>query len=234
MFISIVIAVYNEEKNVKELTMRIYNSLRKLKINFELIYVIDGTDNTYKILKRMQKRHKNLVLLYSSKPTGFANAFKRGFKEVNKSATHIITMDGDLNHQPEEIKHLLEKMDDTGCDIVVGSRYVKKSKIYNMPLWKHMVSFLANKILDLRFNLGVNDKTSGYRLYKRKAIYNLLNNIKCKNFDFLMEILIKAKEKGYKITETPISFKMRLYGQSKFQFFNIMKAYMKLLLTGGA
>jgi len=231
MFISIVIAVYDEEKNVKELTERIYNSMQKLKIDFELIYVIDGTDNTYNILRNMQKTHKNLILFYSQKRRGFAAAFKKGFKAINPKATHILTMDGDLNHQPEEIHLLIKKMKDTNADIVIGSRYIKGGQIDKMPLWKRIVSAFANIVLQLRFGLKIKDKTSGYRLYKCKVIDSIIDNLKYKNFEFLMEILIKAKEKGYKIVETPIRFKMRIYGKSKFQFFKMIIQYIKLFFS---
>ena len=99
MLLSIVIAVYNEESNVKELTERIYSSMKSLKIPFELIYVIDGNDNSFQILRKIQNSKNNLIIDYSKKLRGFRIAFVKGFSLINKKATHVLTLDADLNHQ---------------------------------------------------------------------------------------------------------------------------------------
>lgn len=230
MFLSIVIAVYNEERNVRELTERISSAVKKIESNYELIYVIDGEDKTYPILYKMQKQNRHLKLFHSVKPRGFANSFRKGFKEVSQKATHILTMDGDLNHQPEEISNLIETMNKLNADIVIGSRYIAKGRTFNVSLWKRCVSKFANLILEKALGIDIKDKTSGFRLYKSKVIESILPNLICQNFEFLMEILILAKRNKYKIVECPINFKMRIYGKSKFQLLRAGMGYLRLLL----
>jgi dolichol-phosphate mannosyltransferase len=230
MFLSIVIAVYNEEENVSELTNRIFSCMVSLKIPFELIYVVDGTDKSIDILRCFSKDHTNLILDYSPKLRGFRNAFVKGFSLINKDATHVLTMDADLNHQPEEISSLLKKMASSNADIVIGSRYVKKGKVDKIECWKRAVSILANFIIKAYWGLSIKDKTSGYRLYKRKVIAAVVPLCKSQNFEFLFEILINSVRKNCIIVEVPIHFKPRKAGESKFQLWKTSKGYLKLML----
>jgi len=228
-FLSIVIAIYNEEDNVRELTERIYGSMNLLKIPFELIYVIDGTDKSFAILKEMQKSRKNLILDHSPKLRGFKNAFVKGFSLADKKATHILTMDGDLNHQPEEIKNLLKEIEITNADMIIGSRYFKEGKVEKLALWKRAISIFANFAMKVIWNLKVKDKTSGYRLYRKEVIDKVVPLCRSNNFAFLFEILVLARSLRYKIKEVPIIFKARERGESKFELWKTTKGYLALI-----
>ncbi len=228
MFLSIVIAIYNEEGNVRELTERIYSAMESLKVPFELIYVIDGDDSSFDILNEMKKSKKDLILNKSNKKRGFKKSFVEGFKLANKKATHILTLDGDLNHQPEEIINLVKKMDSARSDIVIGSRYVKEGKVEKLALWKRGISLLANFIIKILWKLDVKDKTSGFRLYKKEVIDKVTPLCRSDNFEFLLEILILSKIINYKANEVPITFKAREKGESKFDVIKTIKGYMKL------
>jgi dolichol-phosphate mannosyltransferase len=228
--ISIVIALYNEEENVRELTKRIYSAMGSARINFELIYVIDGNDNTYPLLKEIQKSKKNMILDYSAKPRGFRKAFVKGFSLADKRSKYIVTMDGDLNHQPEEIKDLIRKMELSNADIVVGSRYLKYGRVEKLALWKRSISIFANFVMKILWGLKVKDKTSGFRLYKKEVIDRIAPLCRSNNFAFLFEILILANSLGYNITEIPIIFKARERGKSKFELWKTIKGYIFLML----
>lgn len=233
MFLSIVIAIYNEKENVRELTERIYKSMNALNIPFELIYVIDGTDGSFEILRNIkeEKKAENLILNHSEKLRGFRNAFVKGFSLANKKATHLLTMDGDLNHQPEEIEKLLREMNLSNAKIVIGSRYVKKGKVEKIALWKRIVSVGSNTVIRIVWGMKIKDKTSGYRLYKKEIIDKIVPRCKSNNFEFLFEILVNAIKMKYKIKEVPIIFKPRKGGESKFQLLKTSKGYLKLMMN---
>jgi len=226
MKLSMVIAVYNEEENIEELTNRIYDSV---KVPFELIYVIDGDDNSINIAKNICRIKDNMCISYSRALRGFANSFIKGFSMVSEDVTHILTLDADLNHQPEEINNLISEMNEKDCDIVIGSRYLKEGKVEELALWKRGISILANFIIKIIWNLKVKDKTSGYRLYKREVIDKIVPMCKSTNFEFLLEILILASKNGYVLSEVPIVFKARTRGESKFELFKVIKGYIKLM-----
>ena len=139
-------------------------------------------------------------------------------------------MDGDLNHQPEELPSFIKKMEETDSDIIIGSRMVKGGKLDKYPSWKGIVSGFTNKVLPFLTGCRVKDLTSGYRLIKSDVIKKLRGNITSRNFEFYPEFLIKAKNEGFSMIETPIHFKYRIRGKSKLNFFTSGSGYIKLLL----
>ena len=229
MFLSIVIALYNEEGNIVELTDRIYSSMSKTKIPFELIYIIDGTDRTSELARAEQLKRENFVFDSHPAPRGFRKAFVKGFSFVNPDATHVLTLDGDLNHRPEEIINLIEAMKNQNADIVVGSRYVSGGKVERLALWKRGISMVANSIIKWVWKLDLKDKTSGYRLYKKEVLNELVPQTFSVGFEFLFELLILARKKKYFVVEIPILFITRERGESKFRLGRTVKGYTKLL-----
>jgi len=227
--LSVVIAAFNEQDNIKDLTTRIEKTLKSNNVPYELIYVIAGTDNTVKIAQELQKTIP-IKIIYDSQPGGLGNDFKKGFSAVSPSSKYVLTMDADLNHSPEEIPLFMKCMEADQSDIIIGSRYIKDAKLLNMPLWKRFVSKLANITFSIMLSTSIKDKTSGYRLYKHKILQNLASSFKSRNFEFLIEMLMIALKNKYKIQEIPITFNYRIYGKSKMDLFKTAKGYAKLLL----
>lgn len=223
MNFSVILPAYNERKNLRELVLRLKKVLSGSK--YEIVCIIQGKDGTYEELSAL-KGFKQLRLFYYPEPLGIGIAFKIGFCKARYD--HIITMDADLNHQPEEIPGFIEKMRKTGADIVVGSRYIKGGRILGMPLWKRVLSFSVNKILTAIFRFPVNDKSSGYRLFKKKVIADVVKEMKSKNFGVYPEILIIARNKCYKMVEIPIVFKVRVHGKSKMNLIKTGLGYLGL------
>src|SRR5579871_5807630 len=103
MLISVVIAAYNEAENIGPLTQRLVNTLDAMPgVRWELIYVIEGEDETRAIATAMAAERPEIRILYQAQPSGLGNAFRKGFDAVSADADLVITMDADLNHQPEE------------------------------------------------------------------------------------------------------------------------------------
>ena len=231
LFISFVIAAYNEKGNVERLFLKINDVMEKLGIKYEIVGVIEGNDGSYESLKKIKKdkKWKELKLFYEKKPLGLGNAFKKGFNLSDKKATHVITMDADWNHDPEEISILFSRMKNN-IDIVIGSRNCKGAKTTGIPIWKKVLSNLMNLIFNIITDVNIKDKTSGYRLYKKEALDKIKNEYSSKNFEFLPEILIIAQKKGLNIVEAPINFKFRTIGKSKLEIFKTTKGYSKLLI----
>jgi len=225
--VSVVIAAFNEEGNILELTQRIVKSLSDY--DFEIIYSLAGTDNTYSILKDYGKANPKVLLkvIHDNEPSGLGNDFKKGFELVDPKSDYILTMDADLNHQPEEAHRLLSALNNN--DMVIGSRFVKGGTSQNVPWLKSMASDVGNFVYSIVFNIYVQDKSSGYRAYTKKALKKVLT-YESKGFEFLMEIILIANDNRLKIQEVPINFIFRVAGTSKFRFFKTGKAYLRLLI----
>lgn len=223
--ISIVIAAYNEKNNIISLVKRIQKTFLKNKLNYEIILIIEGNDGTYQHFK---KSKNNIKIFYSKEKTGFGKSFIKGFANISPKSKLILTMDADLNHEPEAIDSFLKAMKKNNADIVIGSRFINGSKMYKRSFVKGLVSNMANKLFPALLGVKVKDISSGYRLYKRDVIKKLEGNLTHNDFSFLAEILYKSKD--CKVIEIPIDFKKREEGVSKFNLLDTFKGYLNLIL----
>jgi dolichol-phosphate mannosyltransferase len=226
MKISVVIAAYNESGNIGPLTSRLVSTLTGLsQSDWELIYVIDGTDGTREIAETFAVDYPQIRILHNAQPSGLANAFRRGFEAVSDDADAIVTLDADLNHQPEEIPSLVAALTGRNADIVIGSRKVRGAATTGAPLWKSTLSDNVNKIMRRLAGMPVADMTSGFRVYSRRAFRQI--SFASAGFAFLPEILVKAHEQGFRIVEEPIQFIFRVDGESKMRLIPTALSYCK-------
>lgn len=227
MKLSVVIAAYNERENVIPLTVRLRATLDALAVDWELLYVVEGADGTREALEAIAREVPRVKVLYREVPLGLGAAFRRGFAAIRPDADLVVTMDADLNHQPEEIPELLAARELSGADIVVGSRFVRGSSVTGIPLWKKALSASMNAAMRFLWGLKARDKTSGFRLYRGEVLRSL--SFHNDNFAFLPELLINASRKDYSILEVPIRFTVRVHGVSKMHILTTSRSYLALL-----
>lgn len=231
MKICAVIPAYNEAENVEDLSNRLNSALKQANADFELIYVIQGNDGALEKLQKMQNDIPQIKLFYFPEPIGVGPAFIEGFNKISPDCDYVLTMDADLNHQPEELPRFIEAMEKSNCDIVIGSRKIKGGVMERMPLTKKIISGVTNIIMPVAYGFNVNDMTSGYRLYKRKVIEDIRNKITSRNFEFYPEALIQAKKTGHNnMVEVPITFTFRIHGKSKLNWTKTGIGYLRLLI----
>lgn len=228
MKISAVVPVYNEEEVIDEFSERLIESLRDLGANYEAIFVVEGADATKEKLLALSMKNPHVKVDYNRKRLGLGKALKKGLGLIDSDTDYVLTMDADLNHQPEEIGKLLKAS--TEADVVVGSRSKNHGLVAELPFFKRMLSGSTNWILKKRFGMPSTDLTSGFRLYSVKAIESIRDELVGKNFEVMAEILIRAKKKGLSIAEVPITFTPRPRGTSKLSFLRSGIGYALLLL----
>ena len=227
MRVSVVIAAYDEVETIIPLTRRLDAALTSIPdCSRELIFVVEGRDGTRETLADLTAEVPGIRILYGEAPSGLGAAFRRGFDAVTEDAEVVITLDADLNHQPEEIPKLLTVLRDADADVVVGSRFVAGSRVDGSPLWKRCLSGVANPVMRRLYGLQVLDVTSGYRLYRAAVLRDVryLSN----TFSFLPELLIRINTAGYRIIEEPIHFIARRQGTSKLPFWLTSWSYFAL------
>jgi dolichol-phosphate mannosyltransferase len=231
MHLSVVIAAYDEVAYVEPLARRLANSLRAIPgCAWEIVFVVEGEDGTREALERLAREIEPVRILYRLERTGLGAAFRRGFAAIAPDADFVVTMDADLNHQPEEIPRLLAAAQRLACDVLVGSRFVSGSVVVGTPLAKRLLSHLVNRLMSPLYGLRVRDKTSGFRIYRAEV----LRTVHYRNdaFAFLPELLIRASARGYRIVEQPIHFHYRVGGRSKMGFWSTSLSYLTLLGGG--
>ena len=218
--IIIVIPTYNEEKNIYKLTKELIKILPNT-----LIYVVDDTKNS-SIGKVLSKNKKIKYFLRKNKK-GRGSAVLYGLKKSLRNKNKIfIEMDADFSHRPKEIKKNLHIFKKKKLDLLVSSRYLPKSKIYNWSISRRIFSILANFLAKILLRVKVTDYTNGFRIYSRKSASLIVK--KCGNigdgFIVLSEILLTINSNGLKIDEVPSIFVNRKRGESSVNFLLIIQS----------
>ena len=231
MKLSTVVMLYNEAEIIDEFSDRLLRSLRVLPVEYEVIFVVEGTDGTLEKVTKMSEADRRIRVYYNEKRLGLGKATKKGLGLVDPLSNLVLTLDSDLNHDPEEIVQLLEATKE--ADVVVGARSKNRGLVKELPWMKRMVSAMTNWILRNGFRMHTGDITSGFRIYSTKTIESIRDELVSKNFEVTAELLIRAKKKGFSITEVPITFTRRPRGVSKLSFVKSGVGYVVLLLRLG-
>jgi dolichol-phosphate mannosyltransferase len=231
MKVSAVIPLYNEEQVIDEFSDRLIRSLETLRVDYEVIFIIEGGDSTLERVKQRAKENGRIRVEYHEKRLGLGKALKRGLDMVDPTSDCVLTMDSDLNHDPEEISRLLEAS--KIAEVVCGCRSKSRGLVQELPFFKRMISAGTNWTLRRVFRMESSDITSGFRIYSTKAVESIRDELVARNFEITAEILIRAKKKGFSIAEVPITFKRRPRGTSKLSFLKSGVGYVILLFRLG-
>ncbi len=231
MKISAVIPLYNEEEVIDEFSARLIHSLSELSADYEIIFVVEGDDATLEKVSKLSKENPRIKLEYNSKRLGLGKALKKGFCMVDHNSDYVLTMDADLNHDPEEIGSLIEAAKQ--ADVVVGFRSKSRGLVQELPFFKRIVSAGTNWLFRNTFGMDSSDITNGFRLYSTKTVESVRDDLKAKNFEVTAEVLIRIKKRGFTITEVPITFTRRPRGTSKLSFVRSGIGYVVLFLRLG-
>ncbi len=203
--LSVVIPVYNEERNIQE-TLRKITAFFSLKnIPWEVIVVSDGsTDNTAQKVKEVQKSNPAfpLKLLCSDKNRGKGYASRRGL--LAASGRYVLLSDADLSAPIKEVDHLVAAIDE-GADVAIGSRAVKKKDCQVRQSWKrHVSGRIFNFFVQFFVLPGIHDSQCGFKCFTHEAAQKLFSAQKIDGFSFDVEVLYLARKFGYKIAEVPV------------------------------
>ncbi len=222
---AILITVYNEEKNIDYL-------LSEIPSSYDVYIVDDGsTDNTVKVAENAGAQVIKLPL-----NVGQGAATIAGYKLlINKQYEVLIKMDGDGQHNPDQIPVFLEKLEYSGVDIVVGSR-ILGTNYKNAPFFRRtflpVYTLLINKLTGYKLT----DSMSGFRAFKVSAlreVIDILDNLIEPQY-IASEMFIRFSKAGLSIDEVPISMRERKSGTSYKGFIRygmgVLRAIIRTLL----
>ena len=207
MQISVVIPLYNEEESIQELVEWILKVMTEHQFSFEIIFVNDGSkDKSEQILNQLTQEFEFVHAIHFLKNYGKSQALNAGFKIA--SGEVVITMDADLQDNPEEIPSLYQMITEENYDLVSGWKKVRHDDV----LSKNIPSKLFNKVASWTSGIHLHDFNCGLKAYKREVI-------KCIDVKGAMHryIPILAKNEGFeKIGEKVVKHQARKYGTTKF------------------
>jgi dolichol-phosphate mannosyltransferase len=208
------IPTFNEVGTIGELIRGIEDINRMSKL---IVVIDDGSDDgTREIVEKSMVEFGNILLVEREGKRGLGSAILEGFNtalSVSPPPDYIVTMDGDLSHDPGELRGLVGRC---GEDVLaVGSRYVSGGCVEGWSLWRVLVSKTANFLARYMGGISVSDATSGFRCYGVGVVKGIMGDLRCQGYDFQLETLMEAYRKGFRVVEHPISFVDRRHGESK-------------------
>ncbi len=237
MKVVVVIPTYNEADNVSRLLPMLQEEFAQIKQHEMHVLIVDGnsTDRTQEIVLGYANQHDWVHLMVEKEKEGLGAAYIKGFRKAMKelSAEVVMEMDGDLQHDPKDIKRFLAEIDN-GADYVLGSRYVEGGS--GPAEWEGYRKFLSwGGSMFSRVVLGmwnVKDFTTGFKATRVKGILDKLelSEVMSAGFAYKIDLLFKTYKLGAKIVEVPIAFGLRDRGDSKMEQNNFLDS-LKVVLT---
>lgn len=195
----VLIPAYNAGLTILELIKKTSKFVNK----DDIVVIDDGSeDQTFAIAKKT-----GVVVLKHQRNKGKGEALKTGFRyALEKNYYALITMDADLQHEPESILDFIH-MEESTPGIIIGTR---KINLKIMPFARWLTNNLTSVILSILSGQSIRDSQSGYRLISTQILRSV--KLESKKYDLESEILIKARRKGFKIGEVSIK---TIYGGGK-------------------
>ncbi len=203
---SVVIPVYCEAESIEELCDRIFKVFDAIGKNkdFEIIFVDDGSaDSSRIILKRLQSERPYIRVIFFRKNVGKTVALMTGF--LHAKGNLIITIDGDLQDNPEEIPMMVKKINE-GYDLVSGWKQRRKDGLIRV-----LGSKLFNWLVSCLGGIKLHDVNCGFKIYKADIIRNIPMYGQYHRFAPLL-----AHFMGFKVAEIQVSHNKRKHGFSKY------------------
>lgn len=216
--ISIVIPLYNEEKNVDMLYESVSHALKAIGRSWELIMVDDGSsDGTLANLNKVAIGESNLKVISLRRNFGQTAAMSAGFD--NALGNVVIPMDGDLQNDPADIPRLIEKLEE-GFDVVSGWRKNRKDRFINRKL----PSIIANWLISRITGVCLHDYGCTLKAYRKEVLDNI--NLYGEMHRFIPAL---ASLNGARVTEIPVNHRERQYGTSKYGISRTFKVILDLV-----
>lgn len=215
--LSVIVPAFNEKRNIVPLYNAVKKVLSKMGVDYEIIFIDDGsTDNTFDEVKRIIKADTRVKGISFTRNFGKAAALDAGFKKSTGSL--IVTMDSDLQDNPEELPKFLS-MINKGYDMVVGWKYVRRDSFA-----KVIASRMFNSLIRVSTGLKLHDNDSGYKMFRREVISSLTLYSGLYRY-----IPVFAHRAGYKVCEVKVKHMQRKFGKSKYGASRLFKGFFDLI-----
>jgi len=218
MDLSIIVPLYNEEDSVTPLYDAIVKSVDRMELNYEILFVDDGSrDNTVAIASELAAQDKRLRVVKFRRNYGQTPAMAAGID--NAIGRILVTMDGDLQNDPDDIPDLVQKIEQ-GYDIAVGWRYNRQDKLITRKIPSKIANCLIGKIT----GVPIRDNGCSLKAYRADVIKNIPLYSEMHRFIPAMTSLA-----GTKIAEIKVKHHAREFGESKYGLTRIYKVLVDLI-----
>ena len=217
--LSIVVPVYNEEENLKPLHDEITAALANQNLDYEVIYVDDGSkDTSVQVVKELHAADPRVVLVRFRRNFGQTAGFSAGFDHAQGKV--IVTMDADRQNDPADVPALLAKLEETGADVVNGWRENRQDGF----LLRKLPSRIANNFIANSTGVKLKDRGCSIRAFRYQVIRDL--RLYGEMHRFIPELVNDA---GYTMVEVSVNHRARVAGESKYGISRTFRVLLDLM-----
>ena len=223
----LVIPTYNERDNLRPLVEQILRLPHSL-----LVVVVDDSspDGTGQVADEVAKQTPGVKVIHRSGKGGRGSACIAGFRYAleETDAPLVMEMDADFSHHPRYVPALIDKAQE--YDVVIGSRYLRDSRIVDWGLSRRIFSRLANLFARVMLGVPISDYTNGFRCYRRAVLEALdFESIQATGYIVLSEMALILHKHGARFGEVPTVFVNRQRGKSNTTLSEIIDAFTTVL-----
>ena len=203
MKLSVVIPAYNEEKRIEQTAEILVGFLPTVTEDFELIIVSDGsTDTTLEKIQALAGKNDKIKALGYTQNKGKGGAVRTGM--LASTGDIVLFTDTDLAYGTEVIKRAVETFEQTGADLVVGSRNLGADSYEEYSFLRKLMSKTYLTLISIVLGFKLSDSQCGFKCFTGKAAHDVFGECTIDSFAFDLEALLKAQKKGYKIAEMSV------------------------------
>lgn len=216
--LSIIVPIYNEEESIPHLYQRLTDALEKLAKPYEIIAADDGShDHSFALLSEIAARDPRWRVVRFRRNFGQTAAFSAGFDRAR--APVVITIDADLQNDPEDIGTLLAKIDE-GFDVVSGWRERRQDPFLN----RRLPSIIANRLISWATGVYLHDYGCSLKAYRTEVVRGIRLYGELHRF-----IPAIASWQGIAVAEIPVNHEARRFGSSKYGISRTLRVVLDLL-----
>ena len=223
--LSIVVPVRNESENLKGVFDYFSENLKD--ISYEVLIINDfSKDDTLKKSKELSSKLENFKI-FDNKKKGLGGAINLGILE--SSGDNIAIMMADQSDDINDLIKYNNIIKSENYDAILGSRFLKESKINDYPIQKLILNRIFNFFVKIIFWNSYNDYTNAFKIYKKKALLEIMPLIS-ESFNIFLEIPLKIISRNYRYKIIPINWMGRKKGESKFKIKELGSKYLFTLI----
>jgi len=226
---TVCLPTYDERANLEPMLRALAGVLRE----GDRVLVIDDNspDGTGELADRLAEELAFVSVLHRPHKEGLGPAYLAGFRQaLDGGAELVLEMDCDFSHDPADVPRLIAAVED-GADIAIGSRYTAGGHVGNWGLVRRAISRGGSLYAALFLQLGVKDPTAGFKCFRRAVLESIdTGTITARGYAFQIETTFRAKRRGFRIVEVPITFDDRTRGASKMSRWIVLEAVWRVPL----
>jgi len=217
--LSVIVPFYNEEESIRRMHQAIVNALEPLQVSFEMMFVDDGSkDRTLEIATEIAREDPRVRVVKFRRNYGQTPAMAAGIEHAQGEI--LVTMDGDLQNDPGDIKLFLDKLDE-GYDIVVGWRHNRQDKLVSRKIPSRIANWLIGRVTGVRIrDNGCSLKAYRGTLIKAIPLYSEMHRF----------IPAMANIAGPRVAEIQVRHHARQFGASKYGLSRVYKVLLDLMV----